>query len=205
MLNNLYTIHNLYLKCSGKPLKLFILSILLFAGLLSFTESFAQYSPWEASFTYGRGTWAKGRDSTGVTDYRVSLAYYPESFQWHLVYLGFDANFSRLLSTKKNIDNTSINILAIAPTFRWYYYQGEMFSPFLEASAGPGIMTSKSFDGRALGTRFTFQDLLGFGVKINTTYPIVTAIRLMHYSNANLAKRNMGITVPINGYIAIRF
>jgi hypothetical protein len=91
----------------------------------------------------------------------------------------------------------ALNIYAVAPVLRYYFFKKRYFSPYLEVSVGPGYLTRTQFGNRNLGMHFTFQDELGIGVVAGKEAGFYATVSILHYSNAHLSAHNSGITVPV--------
>jgi hypothetical protein len=63
--------------------------------------------------------------------------------------------------------------------------------------AGPTFVSAGSLDGLDLGSRFTFQDFLGAGVRLGSAKHVTLGVKINHYSNGNLFPENAGVTVPV--------
>ena len=91
----------------------------------------------------------------------------------------------------------ALNIYAVAPVIRYYLFKKTWFSPYVEASVGPGYLSRTQFGNRNLGMHFTFQDELGIGTVIGKEAGFYGTLSFLHYSNAALSAHNSGITVPL--------
>jgi hypothetical protein len=68
---------------------------------------------------------------------------------------------------------------------------------FCYSLAGPTFISTRTLDGRDLGSQFTFQDFLGGGVRLGAAKRIVVGVKINHYSNGNLFPENAGVMVPV--------
>ena len=86
--------------------------------------------------------------------------------------------------------------VAIAPVFRWQV-QFEQLVPYLEASVGLAGLSTLHLGYRNLGAHWSFQDLLGAGVRFGEHQQYDISYHYLHYSNANIVKPNNGVDVKI--------
>jgi len=68
---------------------------------------------------------------------------------------------------------------------------------FCYSLAGPTFISSRTLDGRDLGSQFTFQDFLGGGVVVGGAKRATIGVKINHYSNGNLFPENAGVMVPV--------
>ena len=68
---------------------------------------------------------------------------------------------------------------------------------FCYSLAGPTFISSRTLDGRDLGSQFTFQDFLGGGVFLGAEKHVAIGVKINHYSNGNLFPENAGVMVPV--------
>ncbi len=182
------------------------------AALLAFsTLTYAGTdTPWEITGGYANGNLLNFNDSVGVREYRVSAGYFPSA--WHAYGINFGTELSYahlhnqdLMYQGSPLVYNNLTVVTLTPVVRWYILSQGMFQPFLEGGAGPGWLSDTQFKDRHLGIHFTFQDFFGIGTLINTPYPIVAGIRILHYSNAGISQHNAGVTIPVMFYTGLRF
>jgi hypothetical protein len=183
-------------------------ALLLFSHCLWAAEIPPQ--PWEATAAYSSlsATTKNGQPQyASLQMYRLALGYFPEHWTYHSFYLGGELSGVSIQTDKATTTNaTSSTIVALAPILRFNMLQDHFVNPFLELTVGPAYISETQFGNRNLAQiHFTFQDAIGIGAKINTTYPIVLGIRWMHYSNGSISQPNPGLTLPIVGYVGVDF
>ena len=167
--------------------------------------------PWEITAGYGNGDVFDFNDSTGVREYRAALGYFPTEWQWHGLNIGGEFSYAHLHNSDIMYQGAplvynNLTVVALTPVVRWYMMDAShMVQPYLEGGAGPGYLSDTQFKDRNLGIHFTFQDFFGFGAMINTPYPMLVGMRILHYSNAGLDGHNAGVTMPIYFYLGMRF
>jgi hypothetical protein len=135
-------------------------------------------------------------DPENVHDYRAVVSWQPQKLDWDRFKLYFAANAGHWWSTSAQ-HNTTINIYAIAPVFRFYIHKSDLFSPYLEASVGPAYMNHTRFAKRNLGIHYTFQDEITLGALFGREKGVIIALSALHYSNGRLSSHNSGITLPV--------
>ena len=99
----------------------------------------------------------------------------------------------------------ALNIYSVAPVLRYYIKKWTYFSPYVEASIGPGYLSRTQFANRNLGMHFTFQDEAGVGAVIGKEAGFYATASVLHYSNAHLSAHNSGITVPLMITVGYQF
>ncbi len=93
-------------------------------------------------------------------------------------------------------DNKDIWIGTIAPIIDFEKVTpigNTTIQPYLEGSCWPALMSSDRIGDHDLGARWTFQDIVGAGVRFGKRQQYDVAYRYVHYSNADLANNNDGI------------
>ncbi len=75
------------------------------------------------------------------------------------------------------------------PMVRWSFESGI----YLEAGAGPTLVSSTHFAGEALSTALQFGDHIGAGVHLSSNSRI--GVRFSHFSNANIKRPNPGLNL----------
>lgn len=172
--------------------------IVLFLTLFFSTAIYAgRYPAWygvTASAGYGAPQSLRG--------WRTSLQWQPEKLNQQVFAFYFDLSLAHWWVDYPT--NKNITIMALAPVFRLYLAR-KYVSPYFEGSVGPAYMTKTTLGTRDLGSHWTFQDLVGFGASFGYRQQFDASIRLLHYSNANLAPKNSGIDVWLLATIGYHF
>jgi hypothetical protein len=137
-----------------------------------------------------------GKDPDNTHAYRIVGYYQPARLNWDRFNLYFAATAGHWWENGYP-HNTTINIYAIAPVFRFYLYKTPLFSPYLEASVGPAYMNHTKFGNRRLGIHYTFQDEITLGGLFGRDHGPFIALSALHYSNGRLSAHNSGITLPL--------
>lgn len=158
---------------------------------------------WEVTAAYGNGDVLPTDQSRGIQEYRAGLGYFPLQWRWHGVEPGFEVSFAHLVAHDQSPSN--LNVAAVVPVVRWAWLANSEVSPYVEGGAGPGLLSAQHFAGRNLSLYFTFADFAGVGAVVNGTYPWEVGVNIMHYSNAGLGRDNPGVTIPVVGYVGMRF
>lgn len=80
---------------------------------------------------------------------------------------------------------------------RWWILHTRYFNPYLMYSiASPTLLSREHFADSHLGGHFLFQDYLGAGMLIGNSHRFAIEVKVMHYSNGDLAVYNDGLQVP---------
>ncbi len=97
--------------------------------------------------------------------------------------------------------------LAIAAVLRLLLHKRFFYpiQPYIEASVGPAILSSRFLAHRDLGSKFAFQNLLGGGILFGADQQYDFSIDYLHYSNAGISSPNDGIDVRILVSLGWRF
>ena len=77
--------------------------------------------------------------------------------------------------------------------------------PYLEGSVGLAALSNMRLGHRHLGAHWSFQDLIGAGVRFGDNYQYDLSYHYLHYSNANIAKPNNGVDVKMLFSFAYHF
>lgn len=131
-----------------------------------------------------------GQSSESTMIYRLSLQ---KNFQkswwqsdvgrltgyWDLAYQYWDGDHS-----------SSMHGLSLSPVFV-YEFSGQRVQPYIEAGIGLAALSKKEFEGREFGSKFSFEDRIGLGIRFGEGHEI--GLRAMHYSNAGIKQPNDGI------------
>lgn len=125
-----------------------------------------------------------------------SIMYEKNVFHTHK-YFSLDVGASASTYSSQ-INNTSFQAFSVFPEIRvWLMRSHLMDFYFMYSVAGPSYLTRSNIDGINLGGRFTFQDLLGFGLFIGKDKHLNINAEIGHYSNGNLLPNNPGAQVPL--------
>jgi lipid A 3-O-deacylase len=116
--------------------------------------------------------------------------------------LNFSADFSFAHLHSKTHDPNNIDIFAISPVINYSFYEYNSLITYFEFSVGPARKSTKQVGTRCSGSKWTFQDILGIGIKSKS---LDLRITYMHYSNGSLAKPNPGIDIWPMFSIAYQF
>ncbi len=96
--------------------------------------------------------------------------------------------------------NKNLFLIAFSPCFRAYFVDPakSRYRPFLTASFGPTLMSTRHFGENRLGSVWAFQTTLGAGIEMGKpqqhSYDI--SVLFIHYCNANLFPPNHGSDIP---------
>lgn len=90
--------------------------------------------------------------------------------------------------------NKNLTTGAIALALRLYPFTVvKEYPAYLLLSAGPAVLSHRQFGANKQGSNFTFQLNGGFGVEIKQKFDV--NLRMLHYSNAHLAKPDQGFNI----------
>lgn len=81
--------------------------------------------------------------------------------------------------------------LVAAPMLRYYLLDNASIKPFVEAGAGPNLISRNKVENRELGGSFIFSVMGGAGIEFKSGMKIT--YRFRHLSNAGLYEHNDGI------------
>ena len=169
----------------------------------SFADALTNNAPFALRVHYGSGHLGESKPK-GVTGGGIALQYGPENWSLYGFNLYLQLSYD-YWHTRATPDNQTLKVYALSPVIRYTLMRNWIISPFLEASAGPGIMSNNKFGDRHLGTRFTFRDMLGAGVLIGKSKRFAASVRFMHDSNGGLNKNNSGVGVWPDFAVSYRF
>src|SRR3990167_2537347 len=131
---------------------------------------------------------------TGDVDTRNGgwLMYTRNVFHTHKM---FSLDLGTSISTyHSSVNNTPFQAFSVFPEMKlWLIRSLSCDFYFLYSIAGPTYLTRSVIDGIDVGGRFTFQDLLGFGLFLGKAKHFNLGITIGHYSNGNLLPNNPGI------------
>jgi Lipid A 3-O-deacylase (PagL) len=71
--------------------------------------------------------------------------------------------------------------------------------------AGPALISKVVIDGEDTGKHFTFQDFFGIGAYVGKARRLNVEIKIMHFSNGNLAPQNAGVAIPLTFNLGYTF
>jgi lipid A 3-O-deacylase len=143
------------------------------------------------------------KDPHSLHGYQAQLIYYPKSLTWNQTSISFNAGVSHWWV--KDPHHHSLNILALAPSLRYYFFSQPNWSPFIDLSIGLAYLTRSRLDDRNLGMHFAFQDEVGIGAALGVDKQLFIKLSAIHYSNGSLCNMNAGITVPVFLTVGYRF
>ncbi len=69
--------------------------------------------------------------------------------------------------------------------------------PYLDAGIGLSLLSRKEIGGKQLGINFQFEDRVGLGIRFGENRQYDLGYRLVHFSNASIAKHNSGINLHL--------
>lgn len=121
--------------------------------------------------------------------YRISAA--TEVKSWKCIHLDVEASYAKWINNRPDINN--LDIFSLGPMLRIEPYQGEKFTPFLQASIAAAKKSSIVVGYSESGSKWTFQDIVGLGIKYHDKFSL--SFSYLHYSNGSLAKPNPGIDI----------
>jgi hypothetical protein len=99
---------------------------------------------------------------------------------------------------RTRVDAAGFSTVSVYPLFRFFPIRSRTVDVyFCYSLAGPTFISSRTLDGRDLGSQFTFQDFLGGGVVLGSDKRIVVGVKINHYSNGNIFPENAGVMVPV--------
>lgn len=92
------------------------------------------------------------------------------------------------------------------PLFRFFMARTQPADVYFNYSlAGPTFISRPVIDGLQTGTRFTFQDFMGFGALVGQTRRLNVELGIKHYSNGNLFTTNASVKIPLTFSIGYAF
>lgn len=96
--------------------------------------------------------------------------------------------------------------LSLYPEIKIWFYRSPFCDLYFTYSlAGPTFISKRFFNGVDSGSHFTFQDFLGFGIRLGRTKNIGANLRIVHYSNGNTLPSNPGVDVPVMASLSIAY
>jgi len=88
-------------------------------------------------------------------------------------------------------DDKTTFVFGAAPMLRYYLLDNASIKPFVEAGAGPNLISRSKVENRELGGSFIFSVMGGAGIEFKSGMKI--AYRFRHLSNAGLYEHNDSI------------
>jgi hypothetical protein len=172
-----------------------IISILFFI-----TKAYAVNTGWGTNLTFPLIT----VDPPGLKGYRFSINYQPISAVWGHSTIYFDGSFGHWKLDSAS-DNHQVNIVAIAPFFRYYFAETKYISPYAEISIGLSYLSRTHLDDYNFGIHFAFQDQVALGTTFGADQHLFMSLGALHYSNASLSTHNRGMSIPLYLNVGYRF
>ena len=93
-------------------------------------------------------------------------------------------------------ENSDLHVVSAPLTIRWYFKETTYFKPYLNATAGPSLMSSRYLGLQEQGSRFIFNDYFGVGTYVGKEKVWELSWSWRHLSNALLFPPNPGFDVP---------
>jgi len=143
-------------------------------------------------------------DPDDLKGFRTAMTYQPKSLAWGRSHLYFNGSFGHWWRTEAS-NNHHVNIVALAPVFRYYFANTTTISPFGEISVGPAYLSRTRLGTYNLGMHFAFQDILGLGFTVGAKKHFSFTLMAMHYSNGSLCNHNRGMSLPLALNLGYRF
>lgn len=163
--------------------------LLFLIGLLTYS-SFAT-ADYGVSMAFGRQAF----DDPAMARLSITKSFDVKWFDSGDSYLTGNYEFSRLYweqTMHNDIHGYSIN-----PVFR-YVWEFDTLNAFVEAGIGATWITDKYFEDRELGSKWTFEDKIAFGMTLAKHHEISTV--WIHYSNASTRSENDGVNMIALAY-----
>jgi lipid A 3-O-deacylase len=88
--------------------------------------------------------------------------------------------------------NRHLHIWAISPVFVLRSPAWRTWQPYVELAIGAAYFSDKNIAGRVTGSHYQFEDRAAFGVRFGPQQQYDLNLRVLHYSNADLADPNPG-------------
>lgn len=136
------------------------------------------------------------KDPPNLQGYQFMGLYDPARFTWRQFNIYFDGGLTHFWVTS-HTHHKNLFILSAAPVIRYLFKQRGCLTPYLDLSVGLSYLNQTRFEKRNLGMHFSFQDRLGVGVLFGRERAFALGLTAIHYSNANLAAHNSGVSVPL--------
>jgi hypothetical protein len=136
--------------------------------------------------------------------YGFTLGYQRNIYHGARVFsLDWGANIAYWMS---NENRESFFTVSLYPVFRWNYLHlkaADLY--FFYSVAGPTFISKTDVDGKVLGEKFTFQDMIGTGTFLGANRRVNLELRIGHYSNGNIFPGNEGVKIPLTLSTGITF
>jgi hypothetical protein len=153
-----------------------------------------------ANFSYA----AEAQSPSDLHGYQLMLNYDPQRFKWRRFNILFEGGLAHFWVNNTPYYST-VNIYSIAPIIRYTFRKRGPFLPYLDLSIGVAYLNHTRLDHQNMGIHFAFQDQIGIGALLGTSEQVSIGLHAVHFSNAHLAHRNSGITIPLMIDIGYRF
>ena len=99
---------------------------------------------------------------------------------------------------KTDLTRESVAAVSVYPVARWTFLTTGPADVFASYSlAGPSYLSRRVIDGFDTSSRFTFQDMLAFGVYAGRRRQYLVQVDISHFSNGNIFPGNPGVKVPL--------
>ena len=92
--------------------------------------------------------------------------------------------------------NTDNHVFSLLPAYRYTFPEFKGIQWFIHLASGPSIMSSKNLGQQEQGSKFIFNNYIGFGARFGKNDEWELSYTWRHLSNANLFKPNNGFDVP---------
>ena len=92
--------------------------------------------------------------------------------------------------------NTDNHVFSLLPAYRYTFSEFKGIQWFIHLASGPSIMSSKNLGQQEQGSKFIFNNYIGFGARFGKNDEWELSYTWRHLSNANLFKPNNGYDVP---------
>ena len=162
----------------------FVLSLITNPAIAASNNNSSPYYKNSVGVSYGTG---KPKSLSGFRlNYRNTFAHY-QQFAF-----GLETSYARwnvIYDTNKKLE-----VFSLAPVVRINICPLGKEHCFIEASVGVGKRSTTKLANQQAGSKWNFQDILGFGVTL-LQQKLDFRIQYAHYSNAGLARPNPGIEV----------
>jgi lipid A 3-O-deacylase len=137
-----------------------------------------------------------GKDPSDLHAYRASVLYRSINLHWERFSILFAAGYGHWWSSSAKAYK-ELNIISLAPIFRFHASQYKSLSPFFDISIGPSYLSGTRFSDRKLGIHYAFQDEVAVGAYFGKRQQFAVSFSSLHYSNGSMSAKNAGITVPL--------
>ena len=97
--------------------------------------------------------------------------------------------------------NTDTHVVSLLPAYRYTFPKYKDIQWFIHVAIGPSIMSSKNLGYQEQGSKFIFNDYIGFGARFGKNDEWELSYAWRHLSNADIHKPNHGFDVPF--YISL--